>query len=67
MSRDRPRQGEVYLEFIPLGNMVKVNAVDARTGEEVSIAGPRDAPRAELERTAVAKLRYVQNKKKSSR
>ncbi len=67
MSKDGPRQGEVYLEFIPLGNMVKVNAVDARTGEEVSIAGPRDAPRSELERTALAKLRYVQNKKKSSR
>jgi hypothetical protein len=67
VSTDKPRKGEVYLEFVPIGHMVKVSAVDAVTGEEVSIAGPRNAPRAELERTALAKLRYVQSKKKSAR
>ncbi|HHK74735.1 MAG TPA: hypothetical protein ENJ57_06185, partial [Rhizobiales bacterium] len=60
-------RGEVYLEFVPLGNMVKVSAVDATTGEEVSIAGPRNASRAELERTALAKLRYVQRKNRTER
>lgn len=63
MSRSAPGPGEVYLEFIPIGGMIRVNAVDAATGVEVTIAGPKNTPQAELKRTALAKLKYVLNKK----
>ena len=67
MRGKRPGKGEVYLEYVAIGHMMKVSAVDAATGDEVSIAAPRDTPRSELDRVAIAKLRYVQNKKKSAR
>jgi hypothetical protein len=54
-----PPRGEVYFEFITLANAVKVNAVDADTGTEVSIFGPRSTAQGELERIALAKLDYV--------
>ncbi len=64
MSRDKQESSEVYLEFTQVGNMVRVNAVDAVTGVEVSFAGPRNTPQSELKRTAIAKLKYVLNKQK---
>jgi hypothetical protein len=56
--------GETYFEFIPNGAYVKVVAIDAATGVEVSIVGARATDQATLERTAYAKLRYVLEKKK---
>ena len=50
---------EVLLEFYRIGNSVKVSAVDPVTKVEVSIVGPASAPRSELERAAIQKLRYV--------
>ena len=50
-------RGEIYLEFIPVGRQVKVVAIDAATGIEVSIFGPLTASQAELRRIAVAKLK----------
>jgi hypothetical protein len=49
--------GGVYFEFTPVGNVVKVAAVDAATGTEVSIVGPASASRADLEKLALQKLR----------
>lgn len=54
---------EVYLEFHKQGNYVKVCAICAQTGIEVSIVGDAKASRRELETVAVNKLRYVLNKK----
>ncbi len=51
------RRCEVYLEFFTLGRQVKVSAVDAATGIEISIFGPLNTSQSELERIAVAKLR----------
>jgi hypothetical protein len=48
---------EVYFEFIAIGHQVKVTAVDAATGVEVSAVGPARAAIADLERLALAKLR----------
>lgn len=45
-----------------MGSSVKVSAIDANTGREVSIVGPAKASRHDLERTAANKLRYVMNK-----
>ena len=50
-------RGEIYLEFISVGRQVKVVAIDAATGIEVSIFGPLTASQAELQRIAVAKLK----------
>ncbi len=48
--------GEVYFEFTIVGAVVRVSAVDAATGVEVSVVGPTSAARADLERLALAKL-----------
>lgn len=48
----------VIFEFIPLGNAVKVSAVDTATGVEVSIVGPASATRDQLETVALKKLRW---------
>jgi uncharacterized protein DUF6898 len=48
---------EVYFEFTPYGRSVKVAAIDAQTGTEVTVIGPAGAARADLERLALQKLR----------
>lgn len=57
MTNRRNPGGEVFLEFVPVGNAVKVSAVDAATGIEVSIVGPATASRDHLETVALQKLR----------
>lgn len=54
--------GEVYFEFIPAGAYVRVVAIDADTGTEVTVVGDANASQAILERTALAKLAYVLKK-----
>jgi hypothetical protein len=51
------QHGSVFFEFIAVGPQVKVTAVDATTGVEVSVVGPVSASYADLERVALAKLR----------
>lgn len=55
-------QDGIIFEFIVMGASVKVSAIDARTGKEVSIVGPSKASRHDLERTAANKLRFVMNR-----
>jgi|GEM_PF-405965 len=50
---------EVYLEFVVVGEAIKVIAVDADTGVEVSTMGSVRSSRSELESVAINKLRYV--------
>jgi hypothetical protein len=47
---------EVYFEFTAIGRSVKVSAIDAATGLEVSVIGPASASQADLERLALQKL-----------
>lgn len=54
--------GEVLIEFIVQGNVVKVTAIDPKSGVEASIVGPASAPRSVLEANAVRKLAYVLRK-----
>ena len=54
--------GEVIFEFQFMAHAVKVSAIDADSGTEVSIMGPRSASQSELERTARAKLDWVMQK-----
>jgi hypothetical protein len=52
---DEPR--EVYFEFTRLGGTVKVIAIDAATGIEVTVMGPTNAAQSDLQRLALGKLK----------
>jgi hypothetical protein len=54
-ATDAPR--EVYFEFTAIGPTVRVAAIDALTGIEVTAIGPATAARADLEQLALAKLK----------
>jgi hypothetical protein len=47
---------EVYFELIAIGRSVKVTAIHAASGTEVSVVGPASAARSDLERLAIQKL-----------
>ena len=55
MATNDPR--EVYFEFTAIGVSVKVVAIDAATGTEVSVMGPANAAQSDLERLALGKLK----------
>ena len=57
-------KGEIFLEFVVQGNVVKATAIDAATGVEASIVGPAGAARQALAQGAVRKLKYVLEKKR---
>jgi len=48
---------EVYFEFVAIGTSVKVIAIDAATGTEVSVIGPVGAAQADLQQLALGKLK----------
>ena len=52
-----PSDREVYFEFVAIGNIVKVTAIDSQTGIEVSAMGPAGAAQADLQRLALQKLK----------
>jgi len=54
---------EVILEFHTIGQIVKVSAIDADTGTEVSIQGPASSGEAVLKNSALRRLIYVLRKK----
>ena len=56
MPDDPSQQREIYFEFVAIGRHVKVSAIDAATGTEVSVMGPATASRADLQRLALQKL-----------
>ena len=64
MTVNSPMTGrEVIFEFIPLGNVMKVTAMDTATLTEISIQGPLAAAKAVLENNALRRLEYVLRKK----
>jgi hypothetical protein len=54
-ATDEPR--EVYFEFTAIGASVKVVAIDATTGTEVTVIGPANAAQSDLKRLALGKLK----------
>jgi hypothetical protein len=52
-----PSESEVFFEFTAIGRSVKVSALDAATGIEVSVVGPSSASQADLQRLALQKLK----------
>ena len=61
MSAER----EVIFEFLRIGAAMKVTAVDATTGTEVSMVGDPNAGQETLRRLAKQKLDYVMNRKRA--
>ena len=53
---------EIFVEFVVLGNSVKVTAIDPDSGLEVSVVGPANAPRNVLAEAARKKLVYMARK-----
>ena len=54
---------EIIIEFYPVGQLVKVTAMDVKTLTEVSIQGPKDAGELTLQENAIKRLEYVLRKK----
>jgi len=52
------------IEFVRIGNSVKVTAIDPVTGQEACIIGPASLSEVQLSQNAIAKLRYVLAKNK---
>jgi len=48
---------EVYFEFVAVGPAMRVSAIDAASGVEVTVIGPAGAARMDLEQLALAKLK----------
>jgi hypothetical protein len=55
--------GELYVEFVILGNSVKATAIDPVTGQEASVIGPANAAQSVMADAARRKLEYVLKKK----
>jgi hypothetical protein len=56
---DENGSGEVILEFVQIGGLVRVSAMEPESLTEVVIYGPASAGEAALRRTVLCKLDYV--------
>lgn len=54
---------EVIFEFHPIGQYVRVSAMDTRTLTEIAIQGPASASEEVLKLNALRRLEYVLKKK----
>jgi len=59
------RDDRVIFEFVSVGAYVKVSAIDPATGTEVSIVGDPASGETVLRNTALRKLRFVIEKKRT--
>ena len=62
-EQGRVRLKQVLFEFVRVGRVVKVNAIDPETGIEVSMVGDAKASADALKRLATRKLEYVLTKR----
>jgi hypothetical protein len=56
--------GEILIEFVMNGNVVKATAIHSTTGVEALIVGPASGARDALAQAAVRKFRYMLEKKR---
>ena len=54
---DNKGPGEVLFEFTRVGAQLRVSAIDPKSGTEVVIVAPANAPRHQIQQVALAKLR----------
>lgn len=60
---DLMKNREVIIEFIPVGQVVRVSAMDTASLTEAVISGPASTPESILKRNAIKRLEYVLKKK----
>jgi len=60
---DALKNREVIIEYAPVGNVVKVSAMDTASLTEISISGPASSPQSLLKANALKRLEYVLRKK----
>lgn len=63
MAEQPLRNREIIFEFYPVGNFVKVSAMDVKTMTEISIQGPANAGETTLKLNALKRLEFVLKKK----
>ncbi|HBR68120.1 MAG TPA: hypothetical protein DEA55_01965 [Rhodospirillaceae bacterium] len=63
MSMDLLKGREVIFEFFPVGNIVRVSAMDTQSLTEITIQGPAGTGEGILKRNALKRLEYVLKKK----
>jgi hypothetical protein len=63
MNKNAMQGREIIFEFFPVGNYVRVSAMDTRTLTEISIQGPVTASEDVLKQNALKRLEYVLKKK----
>lgn len=54
---------EIIIEFMPVGQVVRVSAMDVQTLTEAVISGPVNTPQSILKNNAIRRLEYVLRKK----
>lgn len=57
MGADQHEGRQVLFEFTQVGTVVRVAAIDAVSGVEVTVMGPATAARGDLQRLALGKLK----------
>lgn len=63
MSRDLLQGREIIIEMLPVGQIMRVSAVDVQSTTEVTVQGPANAGKEILKRNAIKRLEYVLKKK----
>jgi len=63
IHNDALKNREIIIEFHPVGNLVKVSAMDIKSLTEISIQGPKSAGETALQQNALKRLEYVLKKK----
>ncbi|MBP7721876.1 MAG: hypothetical protein KA155_05005 [Alphaproteobacteria bacterium] len=63
MSKEVLQGREIIIEFMPVGSIVKVSAIDSLSLTEISIQGPAAAGKETLKYNAIKRLEYVLKKK----
>lgn len=63
MNTDILNGREIIFEFYPVGQIVKITAMDTASLTEISIQGPKTAGQEMLKRNAMKRLAYVMKKK----
>lgn len=63
MAKDLLGNREVIIEYVSIGNVVRVSAMDTQSLTEVVTQGPASAGEETLKRNALKRLEYVLRKK----
>lgn len=61
--RDTLAGRDIIIEFRPVGQVVRVSAIDVDTLTEITVQGPASAGEEILKRNAIKRLEYVLRKK----